>query len=1251
MFFLFFSKSISFNSRFEKIINDARASAQRSSLSTEPKENSLGAGRHEYDGLSFVLSRPLTSPTSKEILGYSMDNEYIALIPSSEKNVLSAKTNAVVVDPETQTLNELIELVEKTGDGVYVYKKKAVDQYSVFTEIRMTLATSPCNVDTSNIKDVKAKCAYPAFANWNTSSYTTDPLLGRPSLRTIGGKTEIKAGAGAYAKASANAELLIQGLTNVKLSVEFDVEAAFGALIKIDPITWTLKKGFVIADLSFPLTNPAINFKILGFKFTAEISLDVKLEMSDIVFTMSAPIEYYKGYIFNLHKSVVITKNGCKQSEWQHTLKQVPSPMSFETAAKTFIDNAKLEFTPSVTIQVSAAFKAGNVASTALHVGVTAYVPFQFGASTVNCLAPYLYGSVQPKIVGFIKFDGLSVIGKTLLKEATFSTTIYQMKKYQTCLFNAKSTKEGYTSIIQQKLDDTYVVRPSVIREMQSFVPHTTIFTIVAKSGSTQLSKISYPAFTLSRNLPYSIDSYMVLDKPPKDTKLTFNMFLNSQTVNLYPPRSLNLEIVSLFFSSTVNVLAAITATQSVDAFKEFTQTSDMISFKAPYAGTYVQIRGSTDGYKVISSAKFFDESFITKSKDESSGEYVKSGRFFKLTFLDIHNKGKIEDTLTFNFGYTSRGIVSSFSVKTAANKNLSAKAAGLDDWRAIISTDKGDIFLNSTTDSKIFGNKKPNWVFTKSSMLKYAKRMILTARKNDITMRIQIDEYSPVIIANTQTSNSPSVIARKFTAEKYSGSQVSTSVDLHADEYYGVLRFPFSSSVEKDFKNVYAIVNMDGLVPLVDCQEIGSNSYAIPVSSYSAHAIIPFRKSVSKTSYSPSLICLMCASDSGSIMQSNDNIYTVVKSNIVYAGAITDSKAIIKYVNSLGPNSAFKITTRRTIDSDTEIALCSISGASGKVMIIDTYANIPEESSRIMIDATCYANALKWGYKDLSFHVTCARASNVYVETDNSNQKVYLTPSGNAFIMKVSSADVYYAYPICSSKSGTFCTIEDTFNPSLITVLEYESDEGVTSNSTLGEGFKREIITGVNAVSYSKTWEGSVKRISTFSREMSPLSLVKTVSNDRTEFCFKFGTTEIPASRAKYIANPTEFLKNFGIAPTETDFQVDDIEITDKGCISAKNSVVKEEITLSNLKSTVDVEEFVSSVVESSKQEANNSNNLALDSRSGSGSYMMYTAIALSCVAVISIIAFIVVVCKPKKELKLEATSELAQQILSNNQ
>jgi hypothetical protein len=1227
------------------LINDARASAQRASLSAEQKEDSLDAGLHVYDGLSFILSRPLTSPTSKDISGYSINEEYIALIPSSEKTILATKANTVVVDPETQTLNELTELVEKTGDGVYVYRRNKVDQYSVFTEIRMTLGTSPCNIDTSNIKDIKAKCSYPAYANWNKSSYTTDPTLGRPLLKEIGGKKEIKAGAGAYAKATANAELLIQGLTNIKLSLEMDVEAAFGALIRIDPITWVLKKEFVIAELNFPLTNPAISFKILGFKFTAAITLDVKLAMSDIVFTMSAPIEYYKGYVFNLHKSVVLTKNGCKQSEWQHSIKQVPSPMSLETAATTFINNAKLELTPSVTIQVSATFKCGSVASTALHVGVTAYVPFQFGASTVNCPAPYLYGSVQPRIVAFIKFDGLKVAGKALLKEATFSKTIYQMKKYQTCLFNAKSTKEGNKDIIQQKLDDTYVIRPTSIMETQSSMSRLEIFCIIAKSGTTKLNSIAYPAFTISNSMPHSIDNYMILNKPPKDTKLTFGMLFGTSVVDLYPARSLNLEIKSLLGYKS-KVQATITSTQNVDAFKEFTQSKDMVSFNAPYDGTYVHIRGTSSGYSVSSNTKFFDETLITKAKDETTGEYVKSGRFFKITFLDIKNTGKVEDTLTFNFGYVQRGIFSSLSVKPLSGKNISAKEANLGDWSAIISTNNGDLFLNSTTNSDIFGSTKPNWIFKQADILKYSKRMILTAKKNAITMRLQIDEYSPVIIASVPKTSNPSVIARKFTAAKYSGSQVTTTVKLNSNEYYGVLRFPFSSSVEKDFKKVYAIVKTDGLVPLIDCEEIGESSYAIPVNSLATQLFIPFRKAVAKSQYSPSLVCLICPSDSGSIMQSNNNVYTVVKSSIVYAGAIINSKSIIKYVNSIGPNSGFRIATRRTIDSDTEIAICSISGTSGKVMMIDTLVNIPEDSMRIMIDTSCYANALKWGYSDLQFNVVCGRASKVYVTQDSNNQKVYLTKSGSSFVMKVTKSDVYYAYPVCSSTTEAFCLIEETFNPNLITVLDYDSDEGVTSNSTLGEGFKREVITGVKAVSYTKTWKGSVQRIATISQAKSPLTLVKSVSNGKTNFCFKFGVTSIPASRSKYIANPTGFLKNLGVMPTGEEFDVDDIEITDTGCISAKNEVATGKITLSNLKNVVDVDKYVSSVSESSSQESINKNYQRVDN--GKAPFMMYAAIALSCVAVVSIVAFLVVACKPKKELKIEASSELAQQILN---
>jgi len=1221
----------------------------RSSLSSAPKEESLDAGFHKFDGVSFILSRPLTSPTSKDISGYSMDDEYIALIPSSERTILSKKANAVVVDPESQTLNELVELVEKTDDGVYVYKKNKVDQYSVFTEIRMSMATSPCNIDKSNLKDITAKCSYPAFANWNKSSYTSNPTLGKPNVKSIAGKDEVKAGVGAYAKATANAELLIQGLTNVKLTMEMDIEAAFGALIRIDPITWVLKKEFVIAQFNFPLTNPAINFKILGFNFVAEITLDIKLAMSDIVFTMSAPIEYYKGYIFNLHKSVVITKSGCKQSEWQHTLKQAPTPMSLDTAAKTFINNAKLNLMPSVTIQVSASFKCGSSVSTSLHVGVTAYVPFEFGASTTNCPAPYLYGSVQPRIEGFIKFDGLSVVGKTLLKEKNFNVVIYQMKKYQMCLFSAKSTKEGNTAIIQEKLDDTYVVRPTIIRETQSYLDHYAFLSIVARSGKTTLNAISYPTFSLSRSSPYSIENYMILDKPPKDTTLTFSMLLASKTIDLYPSRSFNLQVSSFFFSSTANIQGSITATQNVDPFKEFTVSNDMVSFRAPSAGTYVQITGTSSGYQVASTTKFFDETLLKKSADETTGEYVKSGRFFKVTFLDVKNTGSVEEDITFNLGYMRRGIFSSFTIKPRAKKNVTASEAGLTDWSAVISTDKGDIFLNSTTDAKSFGTSKPYWKFTKAAMLNYKKVMILTAYKNALTMRLKIEEYSPIVVANTAASNKQSIIARKFTSAKYSGSQVSTTFSLGSNEYYGVVRFPFSSSVEGTFDKVYAIVNTDGLVPLVECEEIGDSSYAIPVHVYASQLIIPFRKAVSKSSYNPKLICLTCASDSGSIMQENGNVYTVVKSSLVFAGAITNSKSIIKYVNSLGPNSAFKETTRRTIDSDIEIALCSISAASGKVMIIDTEVNIPEDTMRVMVDATCYDNALKWGYKDLSFTVTCSRASKVYITKEAGTGKTYLTKTLSTFEMKVTTAAVYYAYPVCLSKDGTFCLIEDEFNPNLITVLEYGSDEGVESNSTLGEGFKREVITGVKYVSYTKTWEGSIKRIATIQQLYSPLTLTKSVSNGRTNFCFKFGTTSIPASRSKYIADPTTFLSKLGVTPVSTEFDVNDIEITDEGCISAANTVATGSINAENLKSLVDVTKYISTVSQAAAQESvqKEYQNTEEQPKKAANSYVMYIAIALCGVAVVSIVIFAVVACRPKKHLELDPSSELAQQIL----
>ena len=451
MLFLYFFLSISISERFMNLIKEAKKDAAKIQI-LEEKESMLLPGLHKIEKGSFILEYPLISRNTKEIKGYAIDNDYIAIVPF-QRTSLSNDINApkpVFVDSINQSLHILSKEVE-SEDDVIIYKNIQMEPFQVFRRINLNIQTQSTDVDFEGKKLTKS---FSYNMNWSIPE-DGDPMEdGRPLTKPIFGPLEF--GVGSYIEASFSAELQASLLDEFFLSMNFRLRGVAGALLKLASINQKIDDINLFSKSISLLTGYSVT--VLGYTIGLTGNLGLSVDLKDIEVNFGTDIEYYKGYYFILDKNVYVSKNGLKQSDWRFQMNAVSSESKpLAEIVSQLISDSKVSIRPSVSIEVFLSFVVANNEITRAGISIEPSLPIEFGFSVDKCAFPFLYGASTIQLDAYLTFSGFSVGTFNILPPYTYHKNLFTGPTYKSCLMDPSYNSEDTRYMTQLNNGDVEI--------------------------------------------------------------------------------------------------------------------------------------------------------------------------------------------------------------------------------------------------------------------------------------------------------------------------------------------------------------------------------------------------------------------------------------------------------------------------------------------------------------------------------------------------------------------------------------------------------------------------------------------------------------------------------------------------------------------------------------------------------------------------------------------------------------------------
>ena len=230
---------------FDELISKAKANASSKKVSKSEAENTALPGYYNLHNnhIHFKLHKALTGPSTSDIKGYALSEEFIAIIPS--KHCKLSFQDVIFSNPETQKLYNMTNNVYQR-DSVNVYKISEISLNDVISELEIDLDFNFNN----NSDTVELQGNGGINVEW-------DKDQDKPKAHLIGDSFDY--GAGAKLEASVKAKFSLPSLFGPILTLDFLIFGEIGAFFHID-------EGFV----QFPeilLGNKSITLKEFDFSF------------------------------------------------------------------------------------------------------------------------------------------------------------------------------------------------------------------------------------------------------------------------------------------------------------------------------------------------------------------------------------------------------------------------------------------------------------------------------------------------------------------------------------------------------------------------------------------------------------------------------------------------------------------------------------------------------------------------------------------------------------------------------------------------------------------------------------------------------------------------------------------------------------------------------------------------------------------------------------------------------------------------
>lgn len=380
---------------FKDLVNKSLLNAKTKTPKSK-REYSKLPGEYRGYNYNFKLTKTLTSSTTNDIKGFSVEQSYIAIVKRKKFNLCD---DFAFIDPKTQNIYSIQQNIG-SYENVAIYKYINITIFDIMTNF--TLHSSTNNTPKNISSSVNYKIEW-------------DDNLNCPRLKKFL-DTDIQYGFGTDINVKIDTILSFNSIWDFKISSSLFIDATIGGEIIVpDNFNGNFSNiDFINLPIAFPNTGCSINF--LGLIINFGLFLDFDVIFSEVEIEIPVGFDYFKGYKIKGSKMFEITENSIVNPDWNFIVTNLPEKSTTNDIIESF-KSAKFKVTVDVMPSFAFRFELGNN-DFSLNIGLRLPFKYNFYFDDKKCMYPYLAASLFLPIKMFYRVSDLTV----------FSYQIYKMK-------------------------------------------------------------------------------------------------------------------------------------------------------------------------------------------------------------------------------------------------------------------------------------------------------------------------------------------------------------------------------------------------------------------------------------------------------------------------------------------------------------------------------------------------------------------------------------------------------------------------------------------------------------------------------------------------------------------------------------------------------------------------------------------------------------------------------------------------------
>ena len=812
MFLLFAYRSYALlppiSKEYTPLYNDVLAKSRQLQQNFQPIPI-MKPGNYELPGIKFKLTKTVVAENTGSLRSMSFTNDHKSvLVFQTEDFDFSSNHEYIIADKATNSFRSISAPVARTGQ-VYMYQLDKIDPLSFIHNLEISTAPNgsyDCTFDTENYDS--AICQAWISAYWPTASQGQNPLEFDPiPQKLLNGR--LTAQFGAYAQILGSFNLKITGLSDISLDYILEASGVYGLGVEFDASVHSnnISLGEQCIDIY------RIGYTIFGISLTVTFRGCVDMSLNDLSLSTPSTIKYYSRRSVSVQKKGHISPSGASSEPFTYTNQPSTTDNIFSKDSFKPDLSVSLIGTPEVKLYGQITFNIFSEVQGKVDVGLDIETKWQFDFNKAVCLSPYLYGSSDIVLSGFISCTPIHIksLDYTMLSGFSERIPLYAPPQYKFCLFSAFNSQEGLDALINPTDYSSLIIRPRTARHVSDSSARFSVRLDVLDNNNV-IKTLQLQDLSFKGNENINLSRIMVLKDVPNtayikfngikvntifDDKLTFEgqIYLNQESQQEICGMKGNDE------STKICIDTEVSRSYHVDVSKEFSgEDFSYVSLELPIDSPnneYSLItHSSTQGYEVTESEIFDDTAIDTKNMHTT----YKTGRNLELTLNSVFfSCGLTDSPYTISLWYYSCpstdtpvdqciAVGEMYSETAYRNKDNTPETLKLVEKSLPFKLDEGSI-LKVRLSVNTFITTQKEWIINN---IEGTHNEELEGGSYKLSLSFTKRSATVLFNAKNLKSDVKGIVSRVFPLD--------STYEMYEDEQYGLISLPETSTYTSTF-------------------------------------------------------------------------------------------------------------------------------------------------------------------------------------------------------------------------------------------------------------------------------------------------------------------------------------------------------------------------------------------------------------------------------------------------------------------